>query len=260
MSSDKNIQALIDKYFNGETSLEEEQQLQTFFQREDIPVNFKAYQTQFKHLRSSADTKWENFSDEKLFGKLDAHVKSEKSEAKVISIERNTNQVWIYRIAAAVALILVGYLVGNGLKPDNSVEVLRAELQEMKDLMFDQLGSSSASGRLQAVNNTLGLEEADDEILDALILRMTDDKNINVRLKAVESLARFGKQKKVKLALVDALGSIEAPAIQIALINVLVELKETSAIENLEKITQGKENLKEVRDEAHLGIFRLKDL
>ncbi len=256
MSLDKNIEELLDKYFNGETSLEEELQLQTFFQGEGIPVNLKAYRSQFKDLKASAEITAETFTEEKLFAKLDAKLKEEKPEAKVVTM--TTNQVWFYRIAAAVALILVGYFVGNGLKSGDSMK--DELLGEMRSIMFDQFSSESASGRLQAVNNSLNFEEADDEILEALIQRMTNDKNINVRLKAVESLSRFGQDKKVKTALVDALGAIEEPAIQIALINVLVELKEKTAIENLEKITQEYGNLKEVRDEAHLGIFKLKDL
>ena len=259
MSLDKNIEELVEKYFNGETSLVEEEQLQKFFEGEDIPVNLKGYQQQFLDLKMSKGTRWENFSEEKLFGKLERQVQ-EKTTGKVVSMKPSNNQVWFYRIAAAVALMLVGYFVGNGFKPNSEVAGLRAELEEVKNLMFDQINSTSASGRLQAVNNTLTLKEADDEILDALISRMNDDKNINVRLKAVESLARFGSQDKAKKALVEALGTIEAPAIQIALINVLVELKEKTAIAQFEKITERGSNLKEVRDEAHLGIFRLKDL
>ena len=260
MSLDKNIEKLLEKYFNGDTSLEEEQQLQTFFQGEDIPVNLKPYQNQFRNLKASADTKWDSFSEDKLFGKLEAKLEKEQTETKVVSMQSNFSMTWVYRIAAAVALIFVGYYVGNGFRSDNGVDELRQEMQQMKAMMFDQLGSSSASGRLQAVNNTFGFVEADDEILDALILRMTDDKNVNVRLKAVESLARFNKDKKVRSALVDALSTVEEPAVQIALISVLVEFREKSAIENFEKIIYGNENLKEVRDEARLGIFKLRDL
>jgi HEAT repeats len=260
MSLDNNIEKLIEKYFNGDSSLEEEQQLQTFFQKEDVPVNLKQYQTQFRNLTDSGNIKWDSFTDEKLFGKLEAKLASEKSETKVVKMQSSINMTWVYRIAAAVALILVGYFSGNGFGSDDGVDELRKEMQQMKAMMFDQLGSSSASGRLQAVNNTFGIQEADDEILDALILRMIDDKNINVRLKAVESLARFNDEEKVRGALVDALTTVEEPAIQIALINVLVEFKEKSAIERMEKIIYGNESLKGVKDEARLGIFKLRDL
>ncbi len=258
MSLDR-TKELIEKYFNGETSLEEEKQLQSFFQREDIPIEFKEYQLQFKDIQNRQNIRWEDFSEDKLFGKLEENLDQEEQDVKVVSINRST-LTWIYRIAAAVALILVGYLAGNNLKSDDGLDEVRKELQQMKAMMFDNLGSNSASGRLQAVNNSFDIDAPDDEILDALIQRMYDDKNTNVRLKAIESLARFGDNIKVKNSLVDALGSIEEPAIQISLIHVLVELKEKSAIENLEKITEGSDVLKEVKAEAHLGIFKLKDL
>lgn len=260
MSLDKNIEKLIEKYFDGDSSLEEEQQLQIFFQKEDVPVNLKQYQSQFRDLTGSAKIKWDDFSEDKLFSKLDTKLEKEQSEVKVVAMPSSFKMAWVYRIAAALALVFIGYYAGNGFGSDDGVDELRKEMEQMKAMMFEQLGSASASGRMQAVNNTFGIETVDDEILEALILRMTDDKNINVRLKAVASLAQFNEEKKVRTALVNALSTVEEPAIQIALINVLVEFKEKAAIDGFEKIINRDENLKEVRDEARLGVFKLRDL
>lgn len=259
MSLDKNIEKLIEKYFDGDSSLEEEQQLQTFFQKDDVPVNLKQYQSQFRNIADSTNIKWVDFSEDKLFAKLEAKLDKEKPSAKVIDMNNGLNMKWLYRVAAAFVLIFIGYYAGTS-GADDGVDELRKEMQEMKAMMFDQLGSSSASGRLQAVNNTFGFEEADDEILDALILRMTEDKNTNVRLKAVASLARFNNEKKVRSALVNALNTLEEPAVQIALIKVLVEFKEKSAIEGMEKIIYNDGNLTGVKDEARLAVFKLRDL
>ena len=259
MSSNEDIETLIEKFYLGETSLAEEKQLQTFFQGEDIPSHLKSYQAQFQFLHVSSKIKWEAFSEEKLFGKLESPP-SEKKTPKTVRMLFGENQVWLYRTAAAVALILVGYFVGNSFKSNNEVSELRAELKQVKSLMMGQFESGSASGRLQAVNSSFEFSEADDQILEALIVRANEDQNANVRLKAIEALARFGNQTLVKTALVNALGKEKEPTVQISLINTLVALKEKDAINSMQGLLDNDETLAFVKDEAHLGIFKLKSL
>lgn len=254
MKSSKEIERLIDKYYNGETSLEEEKQLQSFFLGEVVPDHLKTYQDQFMHLSISSETNWEGFSEEKLFGKLEAQqgtVKEEK-EAKVIVMRHTSREVWFYRIAAAVALVLVGYFVGK-----DSVET---QVDELKEMMLTEMAGSSASGRLKAVNYSFEMVEADEETLDVLKKVVLEESNMNVRMKGVEALARFGNNVKVRETLIEALGTEEEPAVKIALIEALVGLREVGAIENLQKIVDDEGNLKEVRDEAHLGMFKLKEM
>ena len=259
MSFNKDIETLIEKFYLGETSLTEEKQLQDFFQREDVPGHLKSYQAQFQFLSTSGEQKWESFSEEKLFGKLESKLVEEK-EPEVIKMSPGKNAVWWYRVAAAVALVLVGYFVGNSFKANDEVGELRAELQQMKSLMLAQLDNTSASSRLQAVNSSFAFSEADGQILEALITRMNEDQNANVRRKAIEALARFGNQALVKSALISALGSEKEPAVQIALINVLVGLKEKSAINGMQQIINDDEKLTFVKEEARMGIFKLKSL
>ena len=81
-----------------------------------------------------------------------------------------------------------------------------------------------------------------------------------MRIKAVEALAKMGKQPGSVQALTGALLEENEPAAQIAIIEALVALQEKSAIESLEKLTEQDQVLKEVRDEAYIGIFKLKDM
>lgn len=260
MSLNKDIEALIEKYYNGETSLEEEAQLQDFFFGEDIPDHLLAHKKFFVNQKELKEASSVTFSDTDLFAKLDKQLESEKAETKVVSMNTSSSQVWFYRIAAAVALVLVGYFAGNLGGPSDEVKIMREELAQMKSLMMTQITGSSASGRLQAVNFSFELDEVDDQLLDALIERLFEDKNTNVRLKAVEALAHFGSDPRAKQALVTALGEESDPGVQISLINTLVALKEKSALENLQKIVDGENNLKDVKDEAHMGMFKLKEL
>ena len=260
MKYSENIEVLIDKYYNGETSLEEEQQLQKFFLGEAVPDHLKTYQEQFRHLKVSSQLEWPDFSEEKLFGKLDKQLE-EESTTKVVQMPRQkaSAELWFYRIAAAVALVLVGYFAG---RPGNGGNAVDTEFQELKELMMASLDGNSASSRMQAVNYSFDVSEqqVDDELLDVLIGVTLKDPNMNVRMKGIEALARFGNSQKVRKSLINALGTESEAAVKIALIEALVGLGESGALENLEKIASDDDAMKAVRDEARLGIFRLKEM
>lgn len=254
MKSDKEIERLIDKYYNGETSLEEEMQLQSFFLREVVPDHLKTYQGQFSQLAVMREVTSGEFSDEKLFGKLDNELEpvGQEKEAKVIVMKHTSREIWFYRIAAAVALVLVGYFAGK--------DSVGTEVDDLKEMMLAEMAGSSASGRLKAVNYSFEMDVADEETLAVLIKVMQEESNMNVRMKGVEALVRFGNNPLVREALIKALGTEKEPAVKIVLIEALVGLNEVGAIENLQKIVDDDYNLKEVRDEAHLGMFKLREL
>lgn len=257
MNNYKEIERLIEKYFEGDTSSAEDRQLQEFFNAGDVPANLKVHQAWFSQLKLRSETTWDGFSEDKLFGKLENQI---KEETKVIPISKSANYgIWFYRVAAAVALILVGFFAGNQLKNDD-VDNVKAELAEVKSMMLSQMNSSSPSGRLQAVNYSYRFSEVDDETLDALINVLETDNNMNVRLKAVEALSRFVGDERTKKALINALSTEKEPMVQIALIEVLVSNNVKSAVDDLESITQDENSLKEVKDEAYMGMFKLKEL
>lgn len=254
----KRIEDLIEKYYNGETSLEEESQLHDFFQGEEIPDHLKSYQADFafklglRGLESQIET-------DDLFAKLDTAVSQVEKEPKVVQVNWLKNK-WLGRVAAGLILIVVGYLAAQLVNTGAELNNMKKEMEQMKALMLEQLESSSASGRLQAVSNSMSLEVADEETVSALIETMNFDKNMHVRTKAVEALAHFGSNPMVAKALSNALSVEEEPAVQIAIIGAMVELKNEGAIETLEELTSNKDVLQDVRDEARLGIFKLKEL
>lgn len=254
MKSDKEIEILIDKYYNGETSLEEETQLHNFFLREVVPDHLKTYQEQFRHLTMMRDTVSEGLSEDKLFGKLEDTLKpvEEEKEAKVVVMKHTSREIWFYRVAAAVALVLVGYFAGK--------DSVGTEVNDLKEMMLTEMAGPSASGRLKAVNYAFEMDMADAETLEVLQKVVLEESNMNVRMKGVEALARFGNNEEVRKTLITALGTEKEPAVKIVLIEALVNLKEVGAIESLQKIIEDDDNLREVRDEAHLGMFKLREL
>lgn len=245
----KDIKQIIEKFYNGETSLEEEVQLQDFFQGEDVPDHLKAEQAYFQ-MKNTLGHQGSTLSEDDLFAKL-----PEKPAAKMITLNP-----WISRVAAAAILILVGYGAAQLSSNNDEMDAMKSEMARMKAMMLQQLESSSASGRLQAVNYSFQMSEVDQETIDALVETMLFDKNMHVRTKAVEALVNYGDKPSVPTALAKALTTEEQPAVQISIIAALVKIKDKAAIEDLEKLTEKEDVLQDVRDEAQMSIFKLKEL
>ncbi|WP_268121872.1 HEAT repeat domain-containing protein [Roseivirga pacifica] len=252
MSKVSEIEQLLEKYYNGETSLEEEMQLHAFFEGEAVPDHLKSYKAQF-NVASTLKDQTSKLDEDSLFAKIE-------EEDKVVKFQPWYKNPWVGRAAAAILIIIVSFYAGGKFGKDSEVEQMREELAQMKSLMFEQLNSSSASGRLQAVNNSMEMENPDAETIDVLIQTMLFDESMHVRTAAVEALVQFGEHKGVNTALVNALDTENEPAVQIAIINALVTLKDKNNIDALEQLAERDSVLKEVRGEAFMGVFKLKEL
>lgn len=95
----KVMEQLLDKYFEGETSLQEEKQIRDYFQREKAPESLRPYQPLFQHLAQEQSRRLGEDFDRKLLQRLE----EARPQAK---IRRLPARSWALRIAAAVALVL----------------------------------------------------------------------------------------------------------------------------------------------------------
>lgn len=167
-----------------------------------------------------------------------------------------------YRVAAAVALVAAGiaggYWISTNQRQQEEMLALRKEVEATKQLMQSMLeNQSSASQRLQGVTVAMQMTQADDEVVNALVRTLNEDPNSNVRLAAMDALAKFETEVKVRQALIASLSTQKDPVVQIALIQLLVRLKEKSVIQDLERMVEDEQNLKAVKDEAYSGILKL---
>ena len=86
---------------------------------------------------------------------------------------------------------------------------------------------------------------------------MNEDPNSNVRLAAMEALGKFSNEVRVRNALIQSLSTQKDPVVQIALIQLLVKMKEKSVVGQLEQMTKDATTMKAVKDEAYSGILKL---
>lgn len=179
-------------------------------------------------------------------------------DTRVVKL-RNTSSRWVWRGVAAVVLgIAAGLLITRNIQSQRQLEALQKEMELTKQLVMTSLqDESSAISRLRGVNTSMELQVADDEITETLIQTMNSDENTNVRLAAVAALARFSDESSVREALIRALETQEDPVVMIHLINLMVQLKESGAVEPLRNLLDKDEIHEAVRDEVHMGILEL---
>jgi len=174
-----------------------------------------------------------------------------------------------YRVAAAVALMVISGAIGFWISRNNErdarlaemekqMEITRRQLADTKQMMLAMLGNDqSASQRIKGVNVAMGVTNADDEIVGALLTTMQTDPNTNVRLAALEALSKFRADPNVRKGLIDALLKQSDPMVQISLIQMLVEMKEKEVVKDLQNIVDDEGTMQAVKDEAYSGILKL---
>jgi len=99
----QDIKLLIEKFYNGETSLKEEELLMEYFNRDDVPEQFIDVKEYFGFLQKEAALELDDSFDKKFF-----------KEAGLDELHSNNKRIWMYRISGIAATILVFVLVWIG--------------------------------------------------------------------------------------------------------------------------------------------------
>jgi hypothetical protein len=171
--------------------------------------------------------------------------------------------------AAACILLFGGIWIGSMLGnrkasnvssnlPSNMPDALGAmqkEIKEMKEAMlFSLIDNESASQRIKAVSYAEEMANPDQNVIQVLVSTLNHDKNVNVRLAALYSLASFADSRQVRDSLVTSLPKQTEPLIQVMLINLLAEKKDNRAIAPIRDIISNKNTLPAVKDAAQRSL------
>jgi HEAT repeat protein len=101
------------------------------------------------------------------------------------------------------------------------------------------------------------MDTPDQQVLDALQHTLRYDSSVDVRLAALDALSRYGSRPDVSRGLVESLNGKQSPLVQLALIDVLVNLHESNAVEQLKRLQQEPNLDPTVRRHADWGIRQL---
>jgi hypothetical protein len=99
----KEIEELLGKYYDGETSLAEERILKDFFLSGDVPVELAVYKSQFLYF---AEASGDEINDQKP----EKEVFAERTETPVVPIHARRNRLYYISGIAATGLLLIGLI------------------------------------------------------------------------------------------------------------------------------------------------------
>jgi hypothetical protein len=94
-------------------------------------------------------------------------------------------------------------------------------------------------------------------LLEALLETLRSDPSVNVRLAAVEALYLFSDRPGVREALIGALSEEASPLMQIAIIDLLVAVREKRALDALRLLMKDQETDPTVKEHARERIEEL---
>jgi HEAT repeats len=217
---------------------------------------------QFKQVTSAMDRSSELTPSDKLYGSFQQMLKAEAAKEQAPKQRQVFFSPVMFRAAAAVALVMIGVTMGYYVNDYNTQkEIARAAKEEADSLrreMFARMtDQNSASQRMMGVNVALTYSRADSEVVNALVKVLNEDKNTNVRLAALEALSNFHQEPIVRKELISALAKQDDPIVQIALIQLMVKMKEKGVLNDLNRIIEDSNTIKPVKDEAYSGIMKL---
>jgi hypothetical protein len=169
----------------------------------------------------------------------------------------------VYQFALSIILLASG--LGGGYWMSSNRPAVKREIIALKQEVNDMHGlvavtflqKASPSDRLMGVNWSLRIAEPDEKILQTLLDTLNHDPNVNVRLAAVDALYLFYNYPQVKEGLVNSLAQQTSPLVQLALIDLLVEIRERRAVEAIEKLMQNKKLHSRVKQRAEMGLAQL---
>ncbi len=172
-------------------------------------------------------------------------------------------QPQLRKMAYGFSFMFFGVLVGHYLHLLNGQSDLEAERLAIKDqqiqalTVLSLLDMPSANKRLMAVNLAGMSEKPNDSIVDALLLTLKQDSNVNVRLEALEVLAQHTEMGSVRSGLVQAINFQDSPMVQMALANLMLQLHEQQAVEPIQRLLKHPELIDPVRAKLNETINEL---
>jgi hypothetical protein len=255
------LESLIIDYIDGKLN----EQDKAVIERE-LAANEDAYRLykQTREVIQAIDKSAQLEPSMKLKSGFDKLLKAEMEQQKPVTAKTIFFSPMIFRAAAAIALVLsgvaLGFWINKNQQRESELVKMKEQMDQMRSLMLTQLeNKESASQRMIAVSQVVEMEmkKPDDEIVEALVKAMNEDSNTNVRLAAMDALSKFHQEPRVRKELIKSLGKQKDPVVQIALIQLLVKMKEKGVLHDLKKIVDDNGSMKAVKDEAYSGLMKL---
>lgn len=146
----KYIEQLLERYFQCETTLEEENILRSFFSQEDVPVWLLKYQALFNYEVEKEEPLGEDF-DDRIMALIE---QGEPVKARVLTLTQRLKP--LFKAAAMIAIVLT---IGNAAQApwdrgwDNPREEYAKFLEQQRMDSLNKMGPIQAENTLEDSTN-----------------------------------------------------------------------------------------------------------
>ncbi|MDF9795064.1 hypothetical protein OKW21_000327 [Catalinimonas alkaloidigena] len=198
-----------------------------------------------------------------FFAQLEQEMVKEKRKQSWRSwLPRLQADVKLSHVLSAAFIFLLGLMIGLWFNTNRGYEqqmsAMRAELQNMQETMvINLLEQPSATQRLKAVSISNQLPQNDGKVGVALLKVLNEDPHVNVRLAALDALLNYAHTPRIREGLVQSIPAQEAPMVQIALAEAMVQLQEKRSVEALQQLMEQQELNEMVAEEIKKSIKAL---
>lgn len=243
------IDDLVAKYNEGLTDPSEVQQLEQLIEEGRVELTQLRSLDILEERLIAIETPSPSLAlDDKFYAVLAKEKKKQESASLSFSMP---SWSWLApRLAFAVTLIVAGFASGyffNG-RRDSDVELLAAEVVSLKEtMMLSLLEKESATDRLKAVSLTTEMDRVSQAVTTALFQTLNSDPSVNVRLAALEALAPYSKDGKVREELVRSIAKQESPLVQVALADLMAQIQEKKSVREFDGILKDEKTPMEVK-------------
>jgi hypothetical protein len=167
-----------------------------------------------------------------------------------------------FQFSMALLFLIIGLAAGIFLSSQeqhrDQLADLKNEFQDMQQtLAMALLDRPSANERLKGVSISARMDNPDSQTLEALLYALDNDPNVNVRLAAVDALYLFHHHEGVKEGLLQSIAKQSSPLVQVALIDLIVNMRERQAVEALRMLLQDERLNPDVKQYAERGLQQL---
>ena len=202
----------------------------------------------------------------RFYAMLDAFKVEQKRERHREKLNGWVIRFWprrpVFQMSFAVTLLVVGLLVGyqvaTGISRNGELGQLRDEIQSMRQAFtLSLLSQSSSSERLRGVSWSTRVDQPTESLLAALMNTLNSDPDVNVRLAAADALLLFSERPNIRESLIQSLTDQTSPLLQIAIIDLLVQVKEDRALNALRRLLEDQRLDSAVKQHAEKSIEEL---
>lgn len=245
----KDSKILIYKFNTGTLTDQEELKLEEYIEEGIVNIEDLSIQQNIDDIRTpeASASMDEGFYIMLANEKAKINAKPNLSIIEWWNSIRQSQWQWAYSLAILAIGLTAGYLIN---KPSsNNINTLTAEVQEMKEMMMlSMLEQESTTERLKAVSLTSDMPDASDKVAVALINTLRTDENNNVRMAAIEALAKYTNMPAVRKEIIASIQFQDSPLVQLALAELMVAMEAKEAPDAFKKLWKEEQTPDEVRE------------